>query len=60
MWISRILSAGQAALSKIYPQVKKNPRTNPQFFMHYMKKDWGKPFISGIMQGFLDAFSDFK
>jgi len=60
MWISFILSAAQAALSKIYPQMKKNPRTNPSLFMHCMKKDWVKPFISGIMQGFLDAFSDFK
>jgi hypothetical protein len=47
MWISLILSAGQAALSKIYPQVKKNSRTKPLFFMLYMKKDWSSLSIEG-------------
>jgi hypothetical protein len=47
MWISFILSAAQAALSKIYPQAKKNSGANPPFFMRYMKKDWASLSFQG-------------
>jgi hypothetical protein len=40
VWITIILSACEAALSKIYPQARKNKSPIPHFFLLYMKKAW--------------------
>jgi hypothetical protein len=40
VWITNILSACEASLSKIYPQAKKNKSLILNFFLFYMKKAW--------------------
>jgi hypothetical protein len=40
VWITNILSACEASLSKIYPQAKKNKSRILNFFLLCMKKAW--------------------